>query len=346
MKKTLTAAVAAGALLAGASGAQAQGELYLYNWSNYFPPDLLEKFEEETGVAVTLDVYDSNETMLAKLQAGAAGYDVIVPSGYMVRILIDEGLVQEIDTASMENAANMMAPHDDPPFDPGRQYSAPYMWGTTGVTYDSARVDGELEESWKEVFEPREALQGEIAMLNDEVEVYNAAAYYLGIDKCTESPEEAQRILDLLDAQKPHVKMYQSDGTIDRMIAGEVIMHHQWNGASHRTKKELPTAVYIYPKEGISFWTDNFMVPADAPNAENAKAFIDWMLKPENAAAASNFTGYMNAIKGSSEYLDDALKQDPAVNMPDAYADRLRPSQDCSVDARELRNRVWTRLKS
>jgi spermidine/putrescine transport system substrate-binding protein len=346
MKKTLTAAVAAGALLAGASGAQAQGELYLYNWSNYFPPDLLEKFEEETGVAVTLDVYDSNETMLAKLQAGAAGYDVIVPSGYMVRILIDEGLVQEIDTASMENAANMMAPHDDPPFDPGRQYSAPYMWGTTGVTYDSARVDGELEESWKEVFEPREALEGEIAMLNDEVEVYNAAAYYLGIDKCTESPEEAQRILDLLDAQKPHVKMYQSDGTIDRMIAGEVIMHHQWNGASHRTKKELPTAVYIYPKEGISFWTDNFMVPADAPNAENAKAFIDWMLKPENAAAASNFTGYMNAIKGSSEYLDDALKQDPAVNMPDAYADRLRPSQDCSVDARELRNRVWTRLKS
>jgi spermidine/putrescine transport system substrate-binding protein len=346
MKKMLTAAVAAGALLAGAGTAKADGELFLYNWSNYFPPDLLTKFEEETGIAVTLDTYDSNETMLAKLQAGAAGYDVIVPSGYMVGILIDEGLVQEIDTPSMSNGGGMTAPHDAPFFDPERMYSAPYMWGTTGVTYDSARSGGELEESWKEVFEPREELQGEIAMLNDEVEVYNAAAYYLGYDKCTESPEEAQAILDLLEAQKPYVKMYQSDGTIDRMIAGEVIMHQQWNGASHRTKAELPTATYIYPKEGITFWTDNFMVPKDAPNAENAKTFIDWMLKPENAAAASNYTGYMNAVKGSSEYMDESLKADPAVVMPEEYADRLRPSKDCSVKARELRNRVWTGLKS
>ncbi len=346
MKRMLMAAVAAGVLLAGAGAAKAEGELFLYNWSNYFPPDLLTRFEAETGIAVTLDVYDSNETMLAKLQAGAAGYDVIVPSGYMVAILIDEGLVQPIDTMSMPNGGLIVAPHDAPFFDPERKYSAPYMWGTTGVTYDSARVEGELEESWKEVFEPREELQGEIAMLNDEVEVYNAAAYYLGFDKCTESPEEAQAILDLLEAQKPHVKMYQSDGTIDRMIAGEVIMHHQWNGASHRTKNDLPTAVYVYPKEGITFWTDNFMVPADAPNPENAKRFIDWMLDPENVAVASNFTGYMNAIDGSAEFLDEALKANPAVNMPQEYADRLRPSIDCSVEARELRNRVWTRLKS
>jgi spermidine/putrescine transport system substrate-binding protein len=345
MKRMLTAAFAAATLLAGAGAAKAEGELFLYNWSNYFPPDLLKAFEADTGISVTLDVYDSNETMLAKLQAGASGYDVIVPSGYMVRILINEGLAQEIDSASMANFANVMSPHDDPPFDPGRKYSAPYMWGTTGVTYDSARA-GELEQSWKEFFEPREALQGEIAVLNDEVEVYNAAAYYLGLDKCTESAEDAQKILELLEAQKPYVKLYQSDGTIDRMIAGEVIMHHQWNGASHRTKKELSSAVYMYPKEGLSFWTDNFMVPKDAPNAENAKTFINWMMDPKNAAAASNFTGYMNAIKGSAEYLDEGLKEDPAVNMPEEYADRLRPSKDCSVQARELRNKVWTRLKS
>ena len=139
--------------------------------------------------------------------------------------------------------------------------------------------------------------------------------------------------------------MYQSDGTIDRMIAGEVIMHHQWNGASHRTKAKLPTAVYVYPMEGTGFWADNFAVPKGAPNLENAKIFINWMLDPKNIAEASNFTGYMNAINGSDAYLDASLKDDPAVNMPAAYAERLRPAKSCSTAARELRDKVWTRLK-
>lgn len=344
-RKTLLAGAAAASLLFGL-GAQAQAnELFLYNWSNYFPPELLEKFQADTGISVTLDVYDSNETMLARLQAGAAGYDVVVPSDYMMKIMIDEGLAERIDTAEMENFANVMAPHDAPPQDPERAYSAPYLWGTTGVTYDSARV-GELEESWKEFFEPREELSGQIAVLNDEVEVYNAAAYYVGVSKCTEDPAEAQQILDVLQGQAPHVAMYQSDGTIDRMAAGEVIMHQQWNGASHRSRQERDTLVYMYPVEGITFWNDNFMVAAGAPNLENAKTFINWMMAPENIAIASNYTGYMNAIRGSDEFMEERLVEDPAVNMPEEYGERLRPNEDCSVAARELRNRVWTRLRS
>ncbi|HMA14628.1 MAG TPA: extracellular solute-binding protein [Kiloniellaceae bacterium] len=346
MKKLLSTVTCAAVLsLAAAPGAQAAGELFLYNWSNYFPPDLLTKFEQDTGIKVTLDVYDSNETMLAKLQAGAAGYDVVVPSDYMVKIMIEEGLAEKIDAGQMENFKNVMAPHDKQSFDPEREYSAPYMWGTTGFTYDSAKV-GELEESWKEVFEPKDALKGQIAMLNDEVEVYNAAAYYTGVDKCTEDTKEAQKILNVLEAQKPHVATYNSDGTIDRLAAGEVLAHMQWNGASHRTKETLPTAVYMYPKEGISFWADNFVVPTSAPNKENAKIFVNWMMAPENAAIASNFTGYMNAVRGSDAFMDESLKNDPAVAMPEEYADRLRPNLNCSAAARELRNKVWTRLKS
>jgi spermidine/putrescine transport system substrate-binding protein len=283
--------------------------------------------------------------MLAKLQAGAAGYDVVVPSDYMVKIMIEEGLAEKIDAGSMANFKNIMAPHDNQPFDPAREYSAPYMWGTTGFTYDAAKV-GKLEESWKEVFEPRDALKGQIAMLNDEVEVYNAAAYYVGVSKCTEDSKEAQMILDVLEKQKPFVATYNSDGTIDRMSAGEVIGHHQWNGASHRTREKLESATYMYPKEGITFWADNFVVPTSAPNKENAKIFIDWMMAPENAAIASNFTGYMNAVRGSDAFMDASLKADPAVVMPEEYADRLRPNEDCSAAARELRNKVWTRLKS
>lgn len=345
MTRTMTLASAAVLLLA-AGAARAEGALFLYNWSNYFPPELLQKFEAETGIAVTLDVYDSNETMLAKLQAGAAGYDVVVPSDYMVAIMIDEGLAERIDAASMPNFEGVTAPHDAPPGDPERAYSAPYMWGTTGFTYDSAKVPGgRLDESWREVFEPRPELSGRIAMLNDEVEVWNAAAYYLGLPKCTEDPAEAQQILELLEAQKPHVATYNSDGTIDRMAAGEVVLHMQWNGASHRTRQALPTAIYVYPEEGITFWADNFVVPRGAPNLDNAKTFIDWMMAPENAAAASNYTGYMSAIAGAEEHMDEALKDNPAVNMPAAYADRLRPNENCSTASRELRNRVWTRLR-
>ncbi|MBK1698243.1 extracellular solute-binding protein [Rhodovibrio salinarum] len=330
---------------AGGAAAQDAGELYLYNWANYFPPELIEKFEQETGVDVTLDVYDSNETMLAKLQAGASGYDIVFPSGYMLGVIIDEGLARKIDASELSNFGNVRAPHDAPSFDPERAYSAPYMWGTTGIAYDTDRAP-ELEESWKEFFKPRDALKGKIAALNDQVEMYNAGARYLGIDVCTEQPKQAQQILDLLEAQKPHLAMYSSTGTVDRMIAGEVVMHHMWNGAAHRAKEQRESIKYLYPKEGLAFWSDHMVVVKNAPNPENARTFINWMMAPENAAAASNYTGYMNAIEGSSQYLNASLKNDPAVNMPDAYADRLRPSKECSPEARELRDKVWTRLKS
>lgn len=347
MIRTLKAAVAALALsTVVGSAAQAAGELYFYNWSNYFPPDLLRKFEQETGIKVTLDTYDSNETMLAKLQAGGGGYDVVVPSDYIVPVMIEEGLLLEIDAKAMPEFANVNAPFDNQWFDPERKYTAPYMWGTTGFSYDSARVPGGgLDDSWRSFFEPPAELHGQVAALNDEVELYNAAALFLGIDKCTESAEDAQKILAVLEKQKPLLATYNSDGTIERMSAGEVIMHHQWNGAAHRTKEAKPTVVYVYPKEGINFWQDNFAVPKDARNVENAKTFIAWMLKPENIAVASNFTGYMNAIKGSEAFMDASLRDDPAVVMPAEYASRLSPAQNCSDKARELRNRVWTRLK-
>src|SRR5690606_6775542 len=185
-------------------------------------------------------------------------------------------------------------------------------------------------------------LEGKIAALDDMVELYNAAAFYLGINQCTEDPAEAQKILDVLQAQKPKLALYSSDGTIERMIAGEVVMHHQWNGASTRVTAELPTAVYFYPKEGVSFWADNFVVPKDAPHPQNAMIFINWMMQPENIAEASNFTGYMSAIDGAAEFMREDLKTSTAVNMPSELTDRLRPAQNCSVAARELRDKVWT----
>lgn len=334
-------------LAVGAAGTAAAEDLHLYNWSNYFSPELLEKFEKETGIAVTIDNYASEEDLLAKLQAGGGGYDVIFPGPTTLGTMIEKGLVADIKVNEMENFSNVLPPFQTLSVDADRSYSAPYMWGTTGYTYDPEMVPGgELTQSWKELFEPRDELKGNIAMLNEMSDVWNAAAYYLGVDKCTEDPAEAQKILDLLMAQKPHVKVYSNDGTIDRMSAGEVAVHMQWNGAAHRVKKNKPGVVYVYPEEGVTFWTDTMAVPANAPNMEAAKKFINWMMLPENAAAASNYTGYSNAIRGSGPFLDESLSADPAVNMPEEYGDRLSGFKQCSPDSKSLRERVWTKLKS
>lgn len=340
------APIAAVALAFTAGGVQAEGTLRLYNWANYFPPALVEKFQEETGIEVTLDTYASDEDMMAKLQAGGGGYDVVFPGGQTVEALIKQDLVARIDAPSMSNFGNIAKPFRSVAGDEKRAYTVPYMWGTTGFTYDSARVpDGKLTESWKEFFEPREEIAGKVGALDSVADLYNAAAYYLGVDKCTENPGEAQKILDLLLAQKPAVKIYATSGTIDAVVSGETILFQHWNGAAHRTKTDLPTAVYVYPEEGTGFWSDNMMMPKGAPNPENAKRFLNWMMLPENAAVASNFSGYMNSIAGSEAFLDESLKADPAVNMPVEYENRLVPVTFCSREALDLRNKVWTSLK-
>ncbi|GLR54774.1 extracellular solute-binding protein [Shinella yambaruensis] len=346
LKSCLGAAFAAVALLASPAGAQdAEKTLYFYNWTDYYPVELLAKFEKETGIKVILDGYDSNDTLLAKLQSGGASYDVIVPSDYVIPGLVKDGLLMKIDTHAMSNYAHMKDAFKNPEFDPRHEYSAPYLWGVTGLAYDSAQVPGGmLEPSWKEYFEPRPELAGKIAALDTASDEILAASLYLGIPQCTESNEDAARILALLQAQKEKLKLYSSDSTVDRMASGEVAMHHLWNGATARATAQRDTIRFLYPKEGTPMFRDNFAVPANAPHPENAKIFINWMMAPENAAAVSNAIAYANAMK-SDEFLSDQWRKMDAINMPEDFASRLVATQDCNGKARELRDRIWTRLK-
>lgn len=262
-------------------------QLLVYSWANYIPPALLKRFEAETGVKISLDVYDSNNSMLAKLQAGGGGYDIVVPSNSILATMIRTDLLLKVDASRMPNYKNVAAPHDRPEADRNRDYSVPYLWGSTGFTYDSAKVPGgKLDDTWKEFFEPRPELVGKIAAMKDQGEMFTAAAIYLGIDTCTENPADAQKILELLEKQKPAVKIYSSSGTIGRMQSGEVALHQQWNGAAHRVKEKLTTAVFVYPREGLNLWGDNLVVPKGAPNVENAKLFLNWMMDPKNIAEA------------------------------------------------------------
>lgn len=325
-----------------AGGAMAQGELFLYNWTDYTSPDVIKKFEKETGIKVTLDTYDSNETLLAKLKAGGGGYDIVVPSQNFLPIMIKEGLLQKINAAQLEGYANIIDSLKDPIWDPDNAYSIPWQHGTTAFSVNTEVYKGDIN-TYKILFEPPPELQGKIAMFGSPDEVIPMALIYLGFEQCNESPQEMKKVQDLLVRQKPYVKVYNSDGILERLVSGDVAIHNNWNGYAMRTRMQKPSIKYAYPAEGVLSWADSLVVPKDARNRDNAVKFIGFMLQPENAGMQSNFARYANGIKGSEAFMDEELKAAPEMRVPPGV--KMIFSMACSEKSIKLYDKVWTKLK-
>ncbi len=338
--KTTLLATAVG--LAGAVPAWAEGTLNIYNWGNYTSPEMIEKFEAEYDVDVTLDGYDSNETMLAKVQEGNTGYDIVVPGDYMIKVMIGEGLLAEVKPNEMENFENVDPKWVDVWWDPGRNYSIPYQWGTTSFTVDTEVYDGDIN-TLALLFNPPEVLHNRINMLNDMNDVINAGLRYLGYGRCNGNTEELREVTELLVNSKQYWRTMDYS-TIEKLTSGDVDLSQTWNGAALRARLQRPTLAYAYPKEGFTGWMDNVAVLADAPNMENAKLFINFMMDPENAAMTSNFARYANGIQGSEEFMDEEMLTAPEIVMP---ADAPTPDfvQPCPQETVDLYNKIWTRLK-
>jgi spermidine/putrescine transport system substrate-binding protein len=317
------------------------GEVHVYNWTDYIDPEELKRFTAETGIKVVLDTYDSNETLLAKLQAGATGYDVIVPSDYMVAQMIDLNLLQNIGVNTFPNAGNIKANLKDVYWDKGRNYTAPWMYGTTGIACNTTAEPACANiKSWKDYFT---AGLPKMDSLKDQLEVVSAALRATGVapaDLCTTDKAKYLAAQNLLAGFKPAV--IDSDSGIERVIAGTSNVRHAWNGSTHRMKVEVPGVEFIYPTEGLNLWADNLAVPVGAPNLDNAKIFINWMMDPKSAGKESNFSGYDNGITGSDAFMDAALKSDPAVVVPADKVALLSPSPNCGEDARALYTQVFT----
>ena len=255
----------------------------------------------------------------------------------------------------MANFKHVKPPFDDPWYDPGREYSVPNMQGTSGFVYDPRQVEGsKLADSWAEFFDPRPELIGKMMALDDQRELYQAAAYYIGVDPCTEDPAEAQRILDVLMAQKPKLAYY-SSGTnpnvedplqeaIDKTNSGALALGQTFDGEARREKRAIPGIVYVAPVEGSAFWQDAYVIPYGAWNVENARIFLNWIMLPENIAAVSNYNGYTNAIDGSEAFMEPGLAADQVAGLSPDFQKRLRPVKACSGAAMELNARVWSRL--
>lgn len=342
MRKLSSLLLALMFLAVSALPAMAEGELFMYNWSDYTAPDLIKKFEEETGIKVTLDIYDSNETLLAKLKSGGGNYDIIVPSNNFVEIMISEGLIQKINAKELKGYANIIPSMQGPPWDPNNEYTIPWNYGSTSFCLNTKIVNPEVP-SLGLLFEPPAELQGKIGMFDSSEENTYLALIYKGYDLCTENPKEMQEVLDMMLAQKPYVKVYSSEGIHERLVSEDVYISGSWNGAAMRARKANPAIKYIYPKEGVAGWADNLAVPTGAKNVENAKKFLEFMMQPENAAIQTNFSGYSNAVKGSEAFFNDDLKGAPELVVPDNIPVIFTPN--CSEAAIRLRDKVWTKIK-
>lgn len=341
MRRYLATAATLAALLA-ATPAIAAGQLHIYNWGDYTNPELIKKFEAETGIKVTLDDYDSNETMLAKVRAGNSGYDIVVPTDYTLRIMIDEGLLEEVKPNELPNFKNVDPQWVDVYFDPDRNYSVPWQWGTTAFAVDTAVYDGDIN-TLALMFDPPPELQGRINMQPSPDEVFYAALRYIGHKPCEGDPQVLKQMYEVVQKAKPHWRTLDY-GMIDTMISGDTALSQGWNGAAMRVRLQRPTVAWAYPKEGYSLWMDNVAVLKGAPNVENAKIFMNFIMDPENAAMISDYAKYANGILGSEKYLPAEFAEAPEIKVPDWAKENGEFVPVCPPDVVAKYSQIWANL--
>jgi len=331
----------------------------VYNWSDYIDPKTLEDFTKETGIKVNYDVFDSNEVLQTKLLAGNTGYDVVVPSASFLELQIKAGVFQKLDKSKLPNWKNLdpnilqrVALHD-----PGNQYAVNHMWGTDAIGYNVKKVQAidpkAPVDSWKLIFDPKEAAKFKecgISVLDAPDEVVGVALAYLGKDPNSENLDDLKAAEDLLMKVRPYIRMIHSSQYIDSLANGDICVSLGWSGDILQAKsraKDAGQGIEIdlrVPKEGTIIWFDMYAIPADAPHPDNAHAFINYMMKPEVAAANSNFVHYANGNAASLPLLDPAVHNDPGVYPPKEVMDKLFPNLARTAEFTRALNRTWTRF--
>jgi putrescine transport system substrate-binding protein len=359
LKKTLCT-TALGTLLA--VPAFAQGTLHVYNWSDYIAEETIAKFEAETGIDVTYDVYDSNEVLEARLLAGSSGYDVVVPtSGYLKR-QIEAGVYMPIDRSKVPNFETQdpqlleaVAAHD-----PGNEHAAIYLWGTNGIGYNVQAVEERLgpdapTDSWELIFNPEYAAQLAdcgISFLDSSQDMIPVALRYLGLDPFSTDGDDLEQAAALLEGVRPHIRYFHSSQYISDLANGEICVAAGWSGDVLIAMDRAAEAgngieiAYTIPKEGTIEWFDMMAIPADAPNPEAAHQFIDFILRPENIAEITNYVFFPNAVPGSLEFVDPEIAGDPSIYPPAEVMANLFPSPTYDARTDRTLTRLWTRIRS
>lgn len=294
--------------------AQAAETLRVFTWDTYLAPALFKKFTDETGIQVMADIYTSNDEMLAKLKTGAV-FDIAVPSGHYIELLAKENLIQPLP-ADVRSLGKTLDPTvQNPMYDPEYTYALPALYGTTSILVDGGATSKKIE-SLSAFFERPAGEAPSLGVLDETVTVMNLASLALGKEFCDAAPETWAALEDLLQKQKPFVKVYGSTGYFERLSGHEISFQMVWNGDAYRARQQNPDIRYIYPREGVEVWIDNFVIPKKSKNPEAAKKFIAFMMRPENNAAFGAVAPATPAVAGAKPLLPTSLRDAPEFNIP------------------------------
>lgn len=343
--RTLIASTAA--ILAVSPAALAESPtprvLNLFIWGDYIDPGVLRDFERESGIRVVESNFDSNESMLAKVESGAVAYDIITPSDYMVRVMSRMNLLQPLNHELIPNIAGLAPEMRDLAFDPQARFSVPYKWGVTGIGYNKTMVST-APTSWGDLFDPQRIrpLRGLISMLDDQRETIGAALVYLGFSNNSTSQVELNRARDVLRAQKRFVAKYDSSAYYQSLASGEIAMALGYSQEIALAQAENPDIEFVIPREGATLYVDNLAIPRTSRNVEAAHAFINFILRPEISARIANFTRGPSPIAQAKSMIDEAVLNGIAYRLPPP---ELRLMIDDVGEAERLYNRIWTEIK-
>jgi spermidine/putrescine transport system substrate-binding protein len=338
----LAATAVAFAWAAAAIPAHAEGELHVYNWGDYINPEVLTKFSEEYGVKVTLDTYGSNEEMLAKIQAGATGYDIVFPSVHMHDIMHQLGLLWKSDINQSPGFENIDPAALRAKTDPNGEYCLPYAYGSVGIFYNKTKVP-EIK-SWADFFAVPEKYGEKIALLDDMREVIGVGLIMTGHSVNSRDPEELKQAEEFLLAQKPNVSAFTYDSQ-PLVISGDIAAAHFFVGSSIWVLENPDELAYVIPEEGATIYQENICVLESAPNKENAKLFMEFYMRPE--IAALNVSQQMNGTWNvpAREIAPDYIRDNPNINVSPETMARLQMFEDLGEDLK-MYDRVWTRIRT
>lgn len=359
MNKTILTATIATALTASAAMAE---EVRVYNWSDYIDESLLEKFEQETGIDLIYDVFDSNELLETKMLSGGSGYDVVVPTGTFLQRQISAGAFQKLDMDKLPNHENMweLIENRTAQYDPDNAYSINYMWGTTGLGVNVGKVKELLGEdapidSLDLIFKPEnmeKLAECGVHILDAPAETIPMALKFLGEDPDSHDPDVIAKVEDVYMAVRPYVQKFHNSEYINALANGDICVAVGWSGDVLQARDRAAEAdngveiVYNAPKEGAQMWFDQMAIPADAPNPDGAHKFLNFIMEAENAAAASNYVYYANGNKAAQEYLLEDVIGDPAIYPDEETLNNLFTTTPFAPKVQRVVTRLWTKIKS
>ena len=331
----------------GSSSNGENGQVIVYNWGEYIDPDTIEMFEEETGIEVVYDEYETNEIMYPKVESGAASYDVVCPSDYMISKMIANDLLAEINFDNIPNAGKNIGTQyfeQSRGFDPENKYSIPYCWGTVGILYNKTMVDEPIT-AWAQLWNEKYA--DNILMQDSVRDAFMVAEKLNGFSMNTLDPDELEIAKDSLIEQKPLVQAYVVDQVRDKMIGGEAAIGVIYSGEAIFTQRENPDLEYVIPEEGTNVWIDSWVILKNAPNKENAEKFIDFMCRPDIALMNFDYITYSTPNMGARELIEDEDIRNSDIAFPDlSRYDNLETFSYLGEEGDELYNELWKEVKS